>query len=66
MAKDQRFVKVYSHGGGFSGPSTYILVDTKTGVNYLYVSGGYGGGLSPLLDQTGKPIISTLPIQTKD
>ena len=27
-----------------------IIVDTKTGVNYLFVRSGYGAGLTPLLD----------------
>ena len=46
MAKDQRFVKVYSQGMG----TTEIWVDKETGVNYLYRSSGYGGGLTVLLD----------------
>lgn len=40
-----------------------IYVDTITGVNYLFVgNGGYAGGLSPLLDRDGKPVVSSLPI----
>ena len=35
-----------------------IIIDKETGVNYLYVCRGYGGGLTPLLDADGKPIIS--------
>ena len=35
-----------------------VIVDKFTGVNYLYVHRGYGGGLTPLLDSEGKPIIS--------
>ncbi|MBP5333620.1 MAG: xylan 1,4-beta-xylosidase [Bacteroidales bacterium] len=37
---------------------TMIIVDKETGVNYLYVGRGYGGGLTPLLDADGKPIIT--------
>jgi len=37
-------------------------VDTKTGVNYFYHISGYSGGLTPLLDRDGKPIISALPL----
>jgi len=59
--KDNRFVKVYSHGGGFSGPATYILVDKETGVNYLYAQSGYAGGLTPLLNRDGTPIITPVP-----
>ena len=36
-----------------------IWVDKETGVNYLYVNGGYGGGLSVLLDSDGKPVITS-------
>ena len=66
MAKDRRFVKVYSDGGGFSGPATYVLVDKKTGVNYLYVSGGYGGGVTPLLNRDGTPIITSVPTESEE
>ena len=27
-------------------------------VNYLYVQIGYGGGITPLLDADGKPVIT--------
>ena len=35
-----------------------VIVDKETGVNYLYVHRGYGGGLTPLLDSSGKPIVT--------
>lgn len=35
-----------------------VIVDKETGVNYLYVCRGYGGGLTPLLDSNGKPIVT--------
>ena len=35
-----------------------VIVDTKTGVNYLFVKSGYGAGLTPLIDADGKPIVS--------
>ena len=54
MAKDQRFVNLYSQGIG----TTEIWVDKETGVNYLYRSSGYGGGLTVLLDREGKPVIT--------
>ena len=54
--KEKRFVKTYSQGLG----EIQILVDKQTGVNYLYKSEGYGGGLTPLLDAQGKPIITTI------
>ncbi len=61
--KEKRFIKVYSDGGGFSGPATYILVDKETGVNYVYVAGSYGGGITPLLNRDGTPIITPVPKQ---
>ena len=54
MSKDKRFMKVYSQGLG----SMEIWVDCETGVNYLYRSGGYGGGLTPLLDREGRVVVS--------
>lgn len=35
-----------------------IYVDKETGVNYLFVQIGYGGGLTPLLDADGKPVVT--------
>ena len=35
-----------------------VIIDRETGVNYLYVGCGYGGGLTPLLDENGKPIVT--------
>ena len=35
-----------------------VIVDTETGVNYLFVVRGYGAGLTPLIDENGKPIIT--------
>ena len=55
MAKGERFIKVYSQGT-FS--VSQIWVDKETGVNYFYHEDGYSGGLTPLLDKEGKPVIS--------
>ena len=35
-----------------------IIIDKKTGVNYLMVRSGYGAGLTPLIDAEGKPIVT--------
>jgi len=59
--KDKRFLKVYSQSGGFTGPATYVLVDRETGVNYLYASSGYGGGITPLLNRDGTPVVTPVP-----
>jgi len=57
MKKEERFIKTYSQG---SINVMEVWVDKETGVNYLYRQSGYSGGLSPLLDREGKPIITTI------
>lgn len=58
MAKTtDRFEKVYSQG---AMNIMEIWVDKETGVNYLYHVSGYSGGLTPLLDKEGKPVISPI------
>jgi hypothetical protein len=37
--------------------SAKILVDKRTGVQYLFVAEGYGAGLTPLLGLDGKPLL---------
>jgi len=56
VAKEKRFEKIYSQDLG----STMILVHKETGVNYLLVSSGYAGGLTPLLDREGKPVVTPI------
>ena len=56
MAKEKRFIKTYSQGAG----STMILVDKETGINYLFHSSGYAGGMTVLLDKDGKPIVTPI------
>lgn len=59
MAKE-RFVEVYSQG---VMNVAKIIVDTETGVNYLLGSHDkrVGTGMTVLVDQDGKPIVT--PIQ---
>ena len=64
--KDKRFIKVYSDGGGFTGPATYVLVDRQTGVNYLFAASGYAGGLTPILNRDGTPVVTPVPRQEKE
>ena len=52
---NDRFLKVYSQGGL---EAMEIWVDKHTGVNYLFHQSGYAGGLTPLLDSDGKPIVT--------
>ncbi|MBE6772826.1 MAG: xylan 1,4-beta-xylosidase [Ruminococcaceae bacterium] len=55
MAKKERFEKVYSQG---AMNVTEIWVDKETGVNYVFHQSGYAGGMTPLLDREGKPVIT--------
>ena len=55
--KNERFEKVYTQG---KLEGNEIWVDKETGVNYLYHFSGYSGGLTPLLDKDGKPVITKI------
>ena len=57
MVKNDRFEKVYSQG---TINITEIWVDKETGVNYVFHVSGYAGGMTPLLDREGKPVITTI------
>ena len=57
MKENKRFEKVYSQG---KLNVTEIWVDRQTGVNYLFHVSGYAGGLTPLLDREGKPVVTTV------
>ena len=56
MAREKRFEKIYSQSAG----AVEIWVDRETGVNYLYHSSCYSGGLTVLLDKDGKPIVTPI------
>ena len=55
--KEKRFIRTHRESG-MQG-SSEIWVDRETGVNYLYHAEGYSGGLTPLLNRDGTPIITT-------
>ena len=57
MAREKRFEVIEKEGMGLAG-HIRVIVDTETGVNYLYVQDGYGGGLTALLDSKGNPVVS--------
>ena len=54
--KEERFVKIYSENMGCE----MILVDKKTGVNYLFVQSGYAGCLTSLLNSDGRPVVTPI------
>ena len=60
--KEKRFVRVYAQNS-FTDNTMQIYVDTQTGVNYLFSSAGYAGGITPLLDRNGNVVISPLPVK---
>ena len=57
MAKNDRFEKIYTQG---TLNVIEIWVDKETGVNYIFRQSGYAGGMTPLLDRDGKPVISPI------
>ncbi|MDU5806150.1 MAG: DUF6440 family protein [Peptoniphilus harei] len=54
---DKRFIKVFRESS--LTESMEILLDTETGVNYLYIGAGYGMGITPLLNSEGKVLVSS-------
>ena len=57
MAKNDRFQIVQEEGNGLTSPQRVVLMDTTTGVQYLFVQSGYAGGLCPLVNRDGGPLM---------
>jgi len=55
--KSERFVAV-SRQHIKKSDSVDVLVDTMTGVQYLYAWCGSGAGITVLVDEDGKPLVS--------
>ena len=55
--KEKRFLKTYSQDMG----GVQIWVDKQTGINYVFVASGYAGGLTPLLNRDGTPVVTPVP-----
>ena len=55
---DDRFIKTYKQASFSEGIE--IWVDKETGVNYTYKYSGYSGGITPLLDRDGKPVVTAV------
>ena len=60
MGKNDRFERIYSQG---TMNVMEIWVDRETGVNYVFHAAGYAGGITPLLDRDGKPVVS--PVENR-
>ena len=56
--KEKRFVQTHVESSVFE--NTAIWVDRETGVNYVFHASGYAGGLTPLLDRQGKPVVTSV------
>ena len=56
--KEDRFKKILVDNGGLTDNQMAIYVDRKTGVNYLFSCSGYAGGLTPLLNRDGTPVVT--------
>lgn len=57
----KRFV-VENKEGALEGSK--IIIDKKTGVNYLFSWDGYAGGLTPLLNSDGTVVVT--PIENSE
>lgn len=58
MKEEKRFVEIHEESTGWM--NNVILVDRETGVTYLLTGYRQMGGLTPLLDPDGKPVITKL------
>ena len=61
--KEKRFEIAYQQGGLID--IIEVLVDRETGVNYLFRTNGNAGGMTPLLDREGKPVVTPLANRTE-
>jgi len=53
---NKRFKVIYKEGT-FSGCK--VIVDKETGVHYLFSWDGYAGGVTPLLNKDGNPVVKS-------
>ncbi len=56
MANEKRFEVIYKQDVGMT-TTVRILRDRETGVEYLCTWFGQGGGLTPLLEADGRPVV---------
>lgn len=58
-SQSNRFIVLHKEGSSLKNEGLrQILVDRETGVQYLFLHSGYAGGLTPLLDAEGKPLLA--------
>jgi hypothetical protein len=57
---EKRFIEDFMEvNKGVPATGNRIIVDRETGVHYLFSWSGYAGGITPLLDKDGKPVIKS-------
>ena len=56
--EENRFIRILKEGSALKNEGLrQVFVDRETGVQYLFLHTGYAGGLTPLLDAEGKPLL---------
>ena len=56
---DNRFIITEKQGGSLKDTGLIkVIVDRETGVNYLWHGYGNAGGLTPLLNADGTPVVT--------
>lgn len=63
MFDEKRFEIMYSQG---TLSKIEIIRDKQTGVAYLCTTNGYSGGLCPLLNPDGKPMVYKYTYEEKE
>lgn len=58
MKCDDKFILIHKEGNPLTSGLRMIWADKRTGVNYVFVQCGYAGGLTPLLNADGTPVIT--------
>ncbi|WP_144510504.1 DUF6440 family protein [Bacillus sp. FJAT-22090] len=58
IGSKKRFEELFTENGVATGNK--IIVDNETGIHYLFSWSGYSGGITPLLDRDGKPMIKPI------
>lgn len=69
MAKEKvqkRFVRVLEESDSIFGPDCSLIADRETGVTYLIVGNSLGCGVTPLIDASGKPVITRVDESTAE
>ncbi len=56
--KDEKRFEITESESSFTKGNFQVVVDKETGVNYLVWQSGYAGGITPLLDSYGKPVVT--------